>query len=194
MRLLAVLLVAGCARSGMRSPGSLRHLTGDAAPQSPEAEAPAAAAPAPNSGSRAGNDVAAAAAGLLGARALSVADRSFRYDCSGMVCAAYAGAGLPLSGSSRSLFEAAQAAGLLHTQALPHPGDIAFFDNSYDRNKNRMRDDELTHVAVVEAVDEDGTITLIHLGTTRVSAIFIVHTYPTTNLVPGYPDTTRSRL
>jgi hypothetical protein len=116
------------------------------------------------SSSRVGEDIAAGAVSLIGERSLSVGEQSFRYDCSGMVCAAYASAGEHLSGSSRSLFDAAEASGRLHTQALPSPGDIAFFDNSYDRNKNRLRDDELTHVAVVEAVDDEGTITLVHLG------------------------------
>ena len=164
MRLLSVLLLVGCARSGMRSPGSLRHLSGAAAPDHSDAQAPASEPATLASAGQTGERIAAGAAGLLGARALSVGEQSFRYDCSGMVCAAYASGGQTLAGSSRSLYEAAAAAGVLHTQALPSPGDIAFFDNSYDRNNNRQRDDELTHVAVVEAVDEAGTITLIHLG------------------------------
>ena len=38
------------------------------------------------------------------------------------------------------------------------------FRDTYDRNRNRRRDDDLTHVAIVESVASDGTITLVHKG------------------------------
>lgn len=174
--LLAGLLV-GCSRRGMRAPGSFSALGGDGAQydRRPSDEPPPDASeepdtrPAPRSGD--GQDVAAGAAKLIGKRRLTVASESFRYDCSGMVCAAYAAGGQSLSGSSKSLYAEAAESGVLHTDKLPHPGDIAFFDNSYDRNRNGRRDDELTHVAVVESVAEDGTITLVHLGSGTVSRI-----------------------
>ncbi len=43
-------------------------------------------------------------------------------------------------------------------------GDIIFFDNTYDRNKNGVRDDYLSHIAVIESVDEYGTATYVHYG------------------------------
>lgn len=89
---------------------------------------------------------------------------TYRYDCSGLVEAALAAAGYDFAGSSAMLFEAAREAGVLHRRRLPSPGDVAFFDDTYDRNDNGRRDDPLSHVAVVEAVDADGTITLVHVG------------------------------
>lgn len=65
------------------------------------------------------------------------------------------------------MWAASTEAGLTHHQRRPTPGDLAFFDNTYDRNGNRRRDDDLTHVAVVLDVDRDGTITLAHDGTSR---------------------------
>lgn len=62
------------------------------------------------------------------------------------------------------MYDLARREGLLHKRKLPSPGDIAFFDDTYDRNHNRRRDDDLTHVAIVESVDSDGTITLVHKG------------------------------
>ena len=41
-------------------------------------------------------------------------------------------------------------------------GDVIIFNNTWDRNKNRKRDDMYTHVGIVSAVDEDGTIEFIH--------------------------------
>ena len=174
--LLPCLLLAGCTRAGMRAPGSARHFRGDADAYSPASETSAAsetptvshASPPRGSGSE---EIAVGAATLIGRSRLTVEESSFRYDCSGMVCAAYATAGLQLSGSSKSLYAEAEQAGILHTDSRPAPGDIAFFDNSYDRNRNGRRDDMLTHVAVVESVDAEGTITLIHLGSGRVGRI-----------------------
>ena len=189
--LLAGLLV-GCSRRGLRTPGSLSALGGDAAQYDRDStEAPPPAAPASLSSSSArrsgdGQDIAEGAVSLLGKRELVVASERYRYDCSGMVCAAYAAGGQALSGSSKSLYAAAKDSGVLHTDALPRPGDIAFFDNSYDRNRNGQRDDELTHVAVVEAVAEDGTITLIHLGSGTVSRIQMNLLRPDDSAVNSY--------
>jgi surface antigen len=60
------------------------------------------------------------------------------------------------------MFELAKNTKVLHRRKRPSPGDVAFFDNTYDRNNNGRRDDSLSHVAVVESVDEDGTIQMIH--------------------------------
>jgi hypothetical protein len=46
----------------------------------------------------------------------------------------------------------------------PLPGDLAFFDDTWDRNHNGRLDDPLTHVAIVTSIDLDGTATLVHYG------------------------------
>jgi hypothetical protein len=46
----------------------------------------------------------------------------------------------------------------------PSPGDLVFFDDTWDRNRNGRRDDPLTHVGLVEWVDVDGTVTFLHRG------------------------------
>lgn len=40
---------------------------------------------------------------------------------------------------------------------------MAFFDATDDRNRNGRPDDKLTHVALVEGIDRDGTLRLLHL-------------------------------
>jgi hypothetical protein len=121
---------------------------------------------------RAGLEVAQAAATFLGRSELSADGVSFRYDCSGLVNAAYHGAGLDLEGAnSEALFRRSRSEHVYHRRRAPLPGDIAFFDNTHDRNGNRRLDDRLTHVGIVERVDDDGTIILIHKGGSGVSRI-----------------------
>jgi hypothetical protein len=93
--------------------------------------------------------------------------RGFRDDCSGFAAAVYNRAGAPLTGNTRSMWELAERMGNTHRRKRPEVGDLIFFDNTWDRNKNGRWDDDLTHVAVVIKVDEDGTIRFAHSGTSK---------------------------
>lgn len=42
------------------------------------------------------------------------------------------------------------------------PGDLVYFDDTWDKNRNRRVDDPLTHVGIVESLEPDGTIFVIH--------------------------------
>ena len=42
------------------------------------------------------------------------------------------------------------------------PGDLVFWDNTYDKNSDGKFNDYLTHVGMVVSVDQNGTITYIH--------------------------------
>lgn len=83
-------------------------------------------------------------------------------DCSGYVLAAYRAAGFSVNlqpAEKRSV-------GLLAAGRpvdVPRPGDLAFFRDTYDRNRNGRADDGVTHVALVEAVEGD-RVTLLHRG------------------------------
>jgi hypothetical protein len=89
-----------------------------------------------------------------------------KLDCSGFVLAAYRAAGLqvtldPASGAARN-----RSVALLETgsaPSTPRPGDLAFFHDTFDRNRNGRVDDGITHVALVETVDGD-RVTLLHRG------------------------------
>ena len=115
--------------------------------------------------------VAESAASLIGQKTLVVSGSSYRFDCSGMVAAAYNKAGIGLSGNTSSMYALAKKKEVLHTNKTPDVGDMVFFDNTWDRNGNGVRDDSLTHIGVVEKVDDDGTITLVHLGSKGVVRI-----------------------
>jgi hypothetical protein len=108
--------------------------------------------------------IVATAESLVGASRIVVDGQPFRFDCSGLVEASVVSAGGSWRGSTEMLFQDARQEGVLHRHRRPTPGDVAFFDDTYDRDGNGQVDDALTHSAVVEAVDDAGTITLIHVG------------------------------
>jgi hypothetical protein len=122
--------------------------------------------------------LAARGASLLGQgrAAFRVAGQTFNGDCSGFVEAVYALEGIELR---RALLAAAPretsavaaawaAAGRTGERwrggEWPSPGDLVFFDDTWDRNGNGRRDDPLTHLGLVEWVDVDGTVTFLHRG------------------------------
>ncbi|WP_341868193.1 CHAP domain-containing protein [Corallococcus sicarius] len=127
--------------------------------------------------------IVARAAQLVGARKL---DRSVPNDCSGLVRLAYLQAGIDLvahgflagENAVTGIFRRAQAAGAVH-RLKPRPGDLAFFRETYDRNRDGKRNDGMTHVAVVERVDPDGTVTFIHRGGKGVARSHMNLAFPT---------------
>lgn len=133
-------------------------------------------------GTRKGRRVARAAESFLGKKRMMVAGNKYRYDCSGMVCAAHVKAGMQLSGNTRSMYHYAKDMGVFHKRKRPDVGDVAFFDNTWDRNKNGRRDDDLTHIAIVEKVERDGTITLIHLGNSGINRLVMNLKHPSHKL------------
>jgi hypothetical protein len=164
----------------MPFPGPVRHIGSapdaayaervEPARTQPEAEQ-ASAREAPRKRRGDGEAVARAAGELVGQRRMTGGGETHRYDCSGMVEAAYARAGWDFNGGSKDLYALAKQEGVLHKKKRPHLGDIVFWDNTYDRNRNGRRDDELTHVGVVEAVLKDDTIRVVHLGSKGVVRI-----------------------
>ncbi|WP_235216656.1 CHAP domain-containing protein [Archangium violaceum] len=115
-----------------------------------------------------GRRVATRAGKLVGA---SLSAYRVPDDCSGLVRAAYQAVGiellshgtLPGENAVSAIHRRAQRAGALHKRA-PKPGDIVFFRETYDRNRDGQRNDGLTHVGVIESVERDGTVVFVHRG------------------------------
>lgn len=106
---------------------------------------------------------------LLGRRSVSWPGQNFPDDCSGLVEGIYASVGLSLVGAAQhgdngvtALYRFAQARGRIYSSGAPAPGDLVFFRDTYDQNRDGVLDDGLTHVALVESVSEDGTVAIIH--------------------------------
>lgn len=110
--------------------------------------------------------IAAAASVSVGDAPLVVGGVRYRFDCSGVTAGIYAKAGVLLVDegalNSKALFALVDAEGALHHER-PLPGDLVFFDNTWDENKNgRADDDPLSHVGVVEQVLPNGTVVFVH--------------------------------
>ncbi|ATB27090.1 CHAP domain-containing protein [Melittangium boletus] len=127
-------------------------------------KAPAKKAVRPSRGRR----VAQRAAGLVGT---SLARHRVPDDCSGLVRLAYQSVGVELlshgtrpgENAASAMYRRAQRAGALHRKT-PQPGDIVFFRETYDRNRDGLRNDGVTHVGVIESVERDGTVVFVHRG------------------------------
>ena len=110
-----------------------------------------------------------------GASRLDAGSRTFALDCSGVVAAIYYYAGIDLqayysdytgTGTER-IYKALKDRNLLHTSWQPEPGDIIFWDNTYDRNRNRKANDYLTHMGMVVSRDRHGNIVYVHHNYSR---------------------------
>ncbi len=107
---------------------------------------------------------------LVGKTKLVVNGKTYSNDCTGVVLAAYAFAKIDLAfrfgsyagNGVRRLHETLLDDGLLYATRYPAPGDIIFWDNTYDANGNGKADDEFTHVGVIIATEPDGSALYLH--------------------------------
>jgi hypothetical protein len=106
---------------------------------------------------------------LVGQARVVVNGQRYGDDCTALVRAAYAQAGIdllqaadPLDNGVTAIHRFAQRHGRLYTGGRPVAGDLVFFFETYDRNRDGRDNDGLTHVGLVEAVEEDGTVMVIH--------------------------------
>jgi NlpC/P60 family len=96
--------------------------------------------------------------GVASVRAISPAHGD---DCTGFVDLIYASEGVSLAASVSEMHRRAAAANALHW-SRPGRGDLVFFENTYDRNRNGALDDGPTHVGIVDSVRKDGVVTFVH--------------------------------
>jgi hypothetical protein len=157
---LVVALVIGCA--GVPKP---RPAVEPAAEEKPEAAAEEGAALTETQES-----LVEGARKLEGAKRLLVRGKEFRMDCTGAVAAVYWYAGIdilsPLARYSGNgvlrLYRYMEEEELLVPADSPAPGDIVFWDNTYDKDDDGKPNDFLTHTGVVVSADENGTVVYYH--------------------------------
>jgi peptidoglycan DL-endopeptidase CwlO len=147
------LMAWGCATAPVRDPPTLAPPVAVEHPAPPDAR----------------QQTVALARRLLGRRTVSWPGQAYPDDCSGLVEGIYASVGVPLQGAARrgdngvtGLYRYAQTRGRIFASGVPAPGDLVFFRDTYDQNRDGVLDDGLTHVALVESVSEDGTVAIIH--------------------------------
>jgi len=112
---------------------------------------------------------------VLGKQELLIRGRRFNMDCTGTVLAIYWYAGIDLArdfdkhqgnGVTR-LYRSLEADNLIYHALVPMAGDVIFWDNTYDRNRDGRFNDPLTHVGMVMEAREDGTVAYVHLNYSR---------------------------
>ncbi len=107
---------------------------------------------------------------FVGQSRVQVDGRNYAPDCSGFVRSVYASQRVDLYGGLGELdggngvgriFTHVVEHGRIHYGPTVHPGDLVFFHNTWDFNRDGLPNDPLTHVGVVEKVDFDGTVVFV---------------------------------
>ncbi len=169
------LLAFGCA-TGLPAGSAIAVRGARYQPFSPSAiprgipEPPAPPAPPPPPPLRGGRaEAVALARSVLGQPTVQLGGRVYPDDCTGLVSGIYDQIGLPLPNGGHegengvtSIFRFAGSHGRIFHGGRPLPGDLVFFRETYDVNRDGRVNDGLTHVGLVEGVDEDGTVLVIH--------------------------------
>lgn len=107
---------------------------------------------------------------FVGQSRVQIGGRHYAPDCSGFVRGVYATQRVDLYGGLGELdggngvgriFTHVVEHGRVHYGPTVHPGDLVFFHNTWDFNRDGLPNDPLTHVGVVEKVDLDGTVVFV---------------------------------
>jgi len=107
---------------------------------------------------------------LVGERTLQVSGKRIAYDCAGVTRAIYLEHGIDLYDSDspdpkangvQLIHHYISRHGRLHKGPVARPGDLVFFDNTWDYNGDGIVNDPLTHVGIVERQEPDGTVIFI---------------------------------
>ena len=123
----------------------------------------------PDASSRRGAIVRTAAK-LVGARTIQVNGKRIAYDCAGVTRAIFLEHGIDLYGGGttdrkangvRLIHNHIRQHGTVHQGPAVRPGDLVFFDNTWDYNGDGIINDPLTHVGIVERQEPDGTVIFI---------------------------------
>ncbi len=109
---------------------------------------------------------------LVGASRYRYPNRKFPVDCSGFVGAVLWQNGIDAYGGARAirargngvrlLYKFVRREGEVFRTGLPEKGDLIFFSNTYDRNRDGKLNDLFSHVGIVEKIDSDGTVTFLN--------------------------------
>ncbi len=142
-------------------------LTPEARPGSVPLEMSTGQAPLPTQVT--GLELARTAQSFVGKQHLVWGGKRFPDDCTGLARAVYAAHGIDLMADSgkpgdngvTAIWRFTSRHGRLLDRD-PAPGDLVFFRETYDRNRDGRMNDGLTHIGVVEGTDPDGTVIVIH--------------------------------
>ncbi|HEY5626540.1 MAG TPA: hypothetical protein VIR79_01200 [Nitrospira sp.] len=107
---------------------------------------------------------------LVGAKTIVSNGRRIAYDCAGVTRAVFlehgidlfeGGAGDPKANGVKLIHRHISKQGTFHRGPAVQPGDLVFFDNTWDFNGDGFINDPLTHIGIVERQEPDGTVVFI---------------------------------
>ncbi|HJS66599.1 MAG TPA: hypothetical protein VJ760_04635 [Nitrospiraceae bacterium] len=110
------------------------------------------------------------AAKLVGAKTIESNGRRIAYDCAGVTRAIFLKHGIDLYDSDSSdpdangvriIHSHIMQQGIFHQGPVARPGDLVFFNNTWDSNGDGKVNDPLTHIGIVERQESDGTVVFI---------------------------------
>lgn len=106
---------------------------------------------------------------LLGKSRVVVRGKRYGDDCTSFVKALFEPLGVDLLGEAApgdngvtAMWRFASRHGRIFEGGRPLPGDLVFFKETYDLNRDGHANDGLTHIGLVEDVEADGTVLVIH--------------------------------
>lgn len=115
------------------------------------------------------NRVVETARALVGQRRVEIGGRRFGDDCTGLVRGVYSQlgvdlmtAGQPQDNGVTAIWRFTARHGRLYEGGRPVAGDLVFFRETYDLNRDGAVNDGLTHIGLVDDVEPDGTVLVIH--------------------------------
>ena len=110
------------------------------------------------------------AAKLVGATTIESHGRRIAYDCAGVTRAVFLRHGIdlydadpidPHANGVRIIHAHIRQQGRFHRGPVAYPGDLVFFNNTWDYNGDGKVNDSLTHIGIVERQEPDGTVIFI---------------------------------
>ena len=114
---------------------------------------------------------------MLSRRNVRAKGKTFRADCSGFIEGVSYAAGIDIKndttpesfyGSGVDLIRNYLAQNGDLDLETPKVGDLIFFSDTYDKNKDGKLNDPMTHVGIINQIDEDGSVHYIHHSNGRV--------------------------
>ncbi|MCC7459663.1 MAG: C40 family peptidase [Proteobacteria bacterium] len=121
--------------------------------------------------------------------------KRFRRDCSGFVEAILSNLGHDIPGFIQQygirtngvaqIHKYIERMGTIYKDQMPKVGDLIFFSNTYDVNRDGKINDPLSHIGVVTKIDKEGTISFKHVLHATVKTDYINFSKPTMHTYKG---------
>jgi hypothetical protein len=180
MAFLAIAALVGCTKPAMKINRETASPAASAEKTEPR-KSPAFSQPSPTSATAeyptsfltsfpSRSAIVESATRLIGARTITSQGKRIAYDCAGVTRAIFLQHGIDLyrgtfndskGNGVRLIHDHVLLYGTLHRGSNVSPGDLVFFDNTWDFNGDGKVNDPLTHVGIVERLEPDGTVVFI---------------------------------